>query len=46
MESATAGVSVSVPAWERRTPPDMNQLINMRPVRKPDTVHGPSPSVG
>jgi predicted dehydrogenase len=45
MESARTGVSVSLEAWERRSRPDLGQLINKRPVRKPELVHAPSPSL-
>jgi predicted dehydrogenase len=44
-ESARTGVSVPLEAWERRSHPDLSQLINKPPVRKRDTVHAPSPSL-
>src|SRR6185436_7405456 len=46
MESAKTGVSVALEAWERRGRPDLSQLIIKPPVRKPETVHAQSPSVG
>jgi len=46
MESAKTGVSVALEAWERRGRPDLGQLISKPPVRKPETVHAQSPSVG
>jgi predicted dehydrogenase len=45
MESARTGVTVGLEAWERRTGPNPNQLIKKPPVKKPRTVHAPSPSL-
>jgi len=46
MESAKAGVAVPLEPWERKTGPNLGQLIKKPPVRgKPATVHAPSPNL-
>jgi predicted dehydrogenase len=46
LEASRTGVPVKLEPWERQQRPDLSQLINKPPVRKPDTIRAPSPSIG
>ena len=46
LEASRTGVAVKLAPWERQQRPDLSQLINKPPVRKPETVRAPSPSIG